>query len=479
MKNCHQTSDKPKTKTIQNVIDDNDYLHLSQKLAEHNSSWKARINQPVKRITPLERAVNHNSYECFDLLIQYGADTNNSNILAGVVYHLCSNNDSRYFDEIYKNNNMDLEFCFREVGKRKYIAMEAIAFDKLLKHSNIKNITVDINTIRGYITTNRIEFVHVLMDKSHGYKIDSNTLGKGLISAISYKKPELVEFFLSCEIDVNAIVDSTYPIFAACQTWNAKIMKLLIDSGADCNLANKSTTNTDYTPLMMLPNYMYQGISNAQKKLALKLAKMLINNGADVNYINSNNLSPLRNAIACHSVTMIEFLIENGAEVQEEDILYMVINHNNNYYQNSNYYTLGIVNILVKNGCSLLYKNDKTCLLLETMNLHNGNNWSYHKYPNLFDLIVDELKKLPLEERTEYLTEYKYHKIIKEIDETKPKNSSYYYYQNYKLVDATENIMFYHKHLVDIIGTIYTNSYKGAVNHLAIYDKQLQDLLKN
>lgn len=466
-KHCHE-SDKPKTRTLQLTIDNNDYCHLAERLNETNSLWKQRIKDKVNKIRPLQRAVNFGANECFDLLVQNGADINDDNTLSAVISKLCLDNNERYFNEIYKNPKLNIEYCFREISKSKYKASEVIAFDKLLKHPNITCTTINISTLLGYIKSNRLEIVQILLDKSRQIKIEDNTLENGLCYAIYCKRYEFVKFLLNCGANINKHANNyhdynydytrcynyyinynkyilnceanyLYPILLCVESMNIKMIQLLIDHKVDWNMIK----DLDNILIILTKNAITRRYNNntmINRQLNVKIANIFIDNGVKIDFINSNNMSPVRVAISAYIPELLQLYIDRGVTIKESDILF-IAQYAHSIKNNVDKQDIqDTIDILIKHGCSLLYHNDKTCLILERMQqtkpyMHSEYNIS----EVIFKLIYIELTKLSIEQRKEYLLETKYTYIIHK----NPNNNES------KDVIITENIMYIIDYLID------------------------------
>jgi ankyrin repeat protein len=101
--------------------------------------------------------------------------------------------------------------------------------------------------------------------------------------------------------DVNQEQDGVPLLFVACQNGNLKIVKILIEHGAD---VNKSEKSSDSTSILTAAQHGY-----------LKIVELLIEHGADVNKVNSYGATPLILASDRGHIEMVKVLLKAGAQV--------------------------------------------------------------------------------------------------------------------------------------------------------------------
>lgn len=465
---------KIKARTMQNVINDNDYIYLSQKLSTQNNNWKNRINTQISKMSPLTRAIKNNAWECFDILMQHKANVNVDDVIRTALFDLCTNNASRYFDEIYKQPNLDIELCFYELGNVKYRGMEGIAFDKLLKHPNRVKANINITTIAEYITKHKDEFIYILLDPTHGMKIDPYIFNEGLALSITKNKYNLISYFIDNGADINKIIyintdfkykwdiHDYYPLELACMAKNIKSLKILIDKGADCNIIFKNNC----TPLMLLTHYFSQTF-DAHK--CDNIMKIIINTNTNINYINSDNIGAIHIAIRLNSTAMVKYLLDKGATLRDSDIMYIMQIKDNPIY---------MVKLLCEHGQNLFYQDNNTCLLLEIIYKIGYYYPMYvtnlmYNLEQLFNYFADKLSLFPLQERKKYL-EHIYQLKVEVSDPSKPSifcPITKKYFTGHK-TEFVDNTMIY---LLDYIND--NSMYYSNVPYLNKFNSKLKQLL--
>ncbi len=113
--------------------------------------------------------------------------------------------------------------------------------------------------------------------------------------------PMAVNVLLTCGADANtnSSIYGRTPLHEAAYTGNIEMAKLLIEHGAEINIADKDGK----TPL-----------HEAAGRGKLEVAKLLIEHGADVNATDRLSATPLRNAESCGDTKIAELLRQHGAK---------------------------------------------------------------------------------------------------------------------------------------------------------------------
>jgi len=117
---------------------------------------------------------------------------------------------------------------------------------------------------------------------------------------------EKVENYIKKEININAKNKSKWTALAyACKYNHIEIVKLLIDNGADVNIA----VNTGSTPLHIALNG-----GNTE------IAEYLIENNADINVKDIMGMSALAWAAKQGDLELVIFLVKNGADINSQNV---------------------------------------------------------------------------------------------------------------------------------------------------------------
>lgn len=147
-----------------------------------------------------------------------------------------------------------------------------------------------------------------------------------------------VRFFLLCGADINARDENmTSPLMAAIKAKSYETAQVLIDANANLKVAD----DNGYTPLHYAVMYNQIGITqliathwcdiDAQDNEGntplfyavtkdMAILQTLLNAGADKNGLNGKNRTALHNAVLKNNITNVRLLLDNGVNVNIEDI---------------------------------------------------------------------------------------------------------------------------------------------------------------
>lgn len=117
-------------------------------------------------------------------------------------------------------------------------------------------------------------------------------------------KVEIAKLLLNKGAHANTVTKLGTPLLSAVQQNFSKMVKLLVDRGADVNLQNESGT----TPLK-------QACFNE----SFEIAKYLVENNADINRSDNEGFTPLMFAAGKGNEKLSEYLIDRGADLNSEN----------------------------------------------------------------------------------------------------------------------------------------------------------------
>ena len=162
------------------------------------------------------------------------------------------------------------------------------------------------------IRTGKVENVQAQIDKganvNHQDRSKNTPLHEAIQNAPKKEKSyvPIVQALLNAGADVNAKNYGKYTALSmACHNYLTAIIEILLKSGADAN----SKDEGGFTPLIHFVN----SIDNDNGEDA-KIIKILITSGADVN-VNCNGMCPLVSAVSQNRFSAVVALTESGANI--------------------------------------------------------------------------------------------------------------------------------------------------------------------
>ena len=317
-------------------------INIVEYLIEHGANVNEIINDENETI--LFSAVIRSNDAIIKLLIDNGADINHknkdNNIPLGIVTY--KGKEADYF-EMLINNNVDFEELNKRDGNSIFLNSlsnrNKTLFNYIMDIVDMGNIEIDINHRGAHQNT-------ALM-----YAVKTNDIE--IVSRVLEKNPD---------INVkNISLDTAFTL--AMKRRNYKIMKLLIDNGAEIDNLNVQT-NID---LLDSAIYSYRNV------------RFLLKNGLEINdYIINSKLSYggnlLSRAVRGRNCFLIDFLLVNGANpylnsdynrLPIEELCY------GGYYDNDVKTSEKIIESFIEKGFDINTKNNNGETLLFSFHSHN------------------------------------------------------------------------------------------------------------
>jgi ankyrin repeat protein len=133
------------------------------------------------------------------------------------------------------------------------------------------------------------------------------------------------------------LFDGATAFFRAAMSGDLEIMRILLDAGADphvvtgeqpCRMDNDQCERSTYmapegqvSPFLAAAGVGWRlGISRGREADAIEALRLLLDLGADVNQMNQNGNTALHGAATRQAPAIIEFLVENGADLHAQNI---------------------------------------------------------------------------------------------------------------------------------------------------------------
>ena len=188
------------------------------------------------------------------------------------------------------------------------ILLESLDLDKLKmnlsKSISLSNQYSMFSLLQAAVKFNKIEIVKLLIEfEANPNQITFNDNSYPLIESICENNKEITDILLNCKnINVNVCNDLIEsPLFYACLNNDYKLIKLLIEKGANVNHVNSS------------------GESVLNITWDLNVVKLLLINGANPNLENKYDYStPLIEAVRESNFNKVKLMVEYGAEIDRE-----------------------------------------------------------------------------------------------------------------------------------------------------------------
>jgi ankyrin repeat protein len=261
-------------------------------------------------ISPLSCAIESESIDIIQLLIEKGADVTHIKDLTYSLFAQTINNEKThllkkiidkglYVDTV--NGNDGFTPLLQAIHKGSFAAVKFLTAGKA--DVNLANKVSGETPLIAAVRKGSIKIVKELLvggtDINQANKLDGNT---PLIVAISKRNIEMLKLLLAWEADVEQInwrTGESPLIYALEEKSSIDIIKALVEAGADVDEVNGIM---ELTPLILAVAYSYDA------------AKLLIENDADVNYYNPDDESCAMNcAITNGRKDIVELLLDNGA----------------------------------------------------------------------------------------------------------------------------------------------------------------------
>ncbi|OUM65276.1 hypothetical protein PIROE2DRAFT_7737 [Piromyces sp. E2] len=205
-----------------------------------------------------------------------------------------------------------------------------------------------------------------------------------LMHAVRSKKIDLIEYIVENGADVNCTnINDESALNIACYgritRKNLLIVQCLIDHGANINKIYNVKKKSTY--LRRREYWRVTPLIYAINRQNFKLVKLLVENGADVNGKDINGLTALYYTIFLNKkyINIVEYLLNHGANINEiinnqnETVLFYAVKYSNET----------IVKLLVDNGADINHKNKDNNIPLGTVTYKN-------KGANFFEMLINK-----------------------------------------------------------------------------------------
>jgi len=262
-------------------------------------------------------------------------DTRSKEIILNDIFHILvkdeGDNDGKGKKEVLVNKIQSGELSIEIMDD---IFINNLTYYETIKDTIIQKINAnDIADLENYITTNQILFSYYNNEKFDFliYAIENNASN------------EMVTYIMTHYKSLNYTLEDKTPLKCAIAADNLPLIELLIEKGADINMADEYYT--DDKPLIFAIN-----------KKNNTIIKYLIDHGAEVNGPTTGyGENPLFTAIRNSNAEIVKYLLDHGSDVHLNDkknlsFLTTAIQFGNEEIANTLIDHGADVNILTRNG---------------------------------------------------------------------------------------------------------------------------------
>ncbi|EFA03955.1 hypothetical protein TcasGA2_TC014099 [Tribolium castaneum] len=363
---------------------------------------------------PVFAATLANKQECFQKLLEAGADVNeifrdgNSPLMLSVMTQQLD------MTELLLNNSADVNCVYKDFSVLQMaVSSNSVELVELvLKHK--PNINRQCETL-GYTALHHasemssVEMVEILLKHGADPKIKSNKLYTPLIVALANKKSDIALKLIEAapstvnEFSLDDNGDKLTPMILAAQYNHPEVIKILHQCGADVhipeNLSNPLHVAVGNGHIAATIALINAGASVNQPTKEgvypifcatkhLPTLQILLNNAAEINAKTADGLTALHLAAINGKLDVVEELVTRGAKINDKDLsgntplVYSVLNNH-----------LDVVIFLTENGAKV--EDDSRLLCTATNNdfrecipvlVQNGANVNAKNVDELFPL---------------------------------------------------------------------------------------------
>lgn len=150
----------------------------------------------------------------------------------------------------------------------------------------------------------RTDVARLLIEKGAKINVQNNTGVTPLLAASSTKRPELVALLKAGGVESNVNLDLVDAITAN----DADKIKALLAAGADANFTLRGDNGKDSAPPLLM----------ATEKQNLEIVKLLLDKGANPNLANEAGVTSLTKAVELNNLDLVTSLLAKGADPNKD-----------------------------------------------------------------------------------------------------------------------------------------------------------------
>ncbi|KAG8849703.1 hypothetical protein FRB91_009667 [Serendipita sp. 411] len=288
------------------------YVAIVRRLLEEGADPNAPYCRKFHR--PLHAGASSGSVEIVELLLAAGADVNASGGEFGTALHVAARHGSSEIIQLLIDNGHDVNPWVQMYGTALTLAARHGhdgAIMTLLKNGANPNVYGG-----AYLTRmGKMSLVQLLIDCGADVNARGGRYETALQAAAAKGDETIVRLLLSKKADVN-IVGGDYQtaLRAAAAEGHEGIVKLLLAAGADINITTVGEHTSASDPYSITSFRSTLEVAVASGNIAI--VQLLLDHGMDINASEESCSASLSHAAALPTTTMLEFLIDQGADVK-------------------------------------------------------------------------------------------------------------------------------------------------------------------
>ena len=310
------------------ISDENNHLEVLEIFLKSNIDCK------YLEECSLRCAARYNHLKVILLLIKYGININAEDSSALVI--ACVNQKIELCKLLIEKGSNVTSFCFRTPAKEGNYELMKLLIENCADYKNIKE-----NWLVETVLYGQFEIVKLIMES--GGVFDQDAVSK----AVTINNIQIMSYFLEMGKDIHGEKNSS--IINAVNYGHFEMVKFLVENGADVNAFDNTAVKLSITKGNFdIVKYLFENgvdFSNgcylvlAVVYLRIEIVQFLLDNGADVHW---NDDEVFRRAARMGDLEIVKLLIEYGAYVNNNSALMNAVERKN----------LSIIRFLIENGAN-------------------------------------------------------------------------------------------------------------------------------
>ncbi|KAG8782204.1 hypothetical protein FRC15_007339 [Serendipita sp. 397] len=312
------------------------YVAIVRRLLEEGADPNAPYCRKFHR--PLHAGASSGSVEIVELLLVAGADVNASGGEFGTALHVAARHGSSEIIQLLIDNGHDVNPWVQMYGTALTLAARhghdegeygtALQAATAGKNESIVLLLLEFgakvnlpccgkfgNPLQAAARMGKMSLVQLLIDRGADVNARGGRYETALQAAAAKGDETIVRLLLSKKADVN-IVGGDYQtaLRAAAAEGHEGIVKLLLAAGADINITTVGEHTSASDPYSITSFRSTLEVAVASGNIAI--VQLLLDHGMDINASEESCSASLSHAAALPTTTMLEFLIDQGANVK-------------------------------------------------------------------------------------------------------------------------------------------------------------------